>query len=130
MTPIEIVKRGVGCLSLLITFIVGLLAGFCLFWIDDNWTPLIDQQTALRYALEYSKDFCNRTIQPHPVDCAHYRVTSVQENKDGWMFGLVSADKRRSVFMIVSRKGDTEAEDPVDLDDPRTWPSDRPPVIL
>lgn len=101
-------------------FSAGLLAGFSLFWIDDHWTPLIDQRTAIRYALAYAQDLCGRTGHAPAVDCASYRVTSVHENKDGWMLTLVSVDSRRSVSMLVSRKGATEAEDPVDLDGPRT----------
>lgn len=111
-------RCAVRCLSLSIVFIIGILVGYCLFWIDDHWAPLIDQQTAERYALDYAKTLCTEADHPHAVDCARYRVTSVQENKDGWMFGLVSADARRSVSMIVSRKGDTEAEDPADLGNP------------
>ena len=130
MSSWDIFKRGIGCVALVVTFSVGLLIGFFLFWIEDQMTPLVDRQTAMRSALSYAQDLCRRERHSHTVDCAQrQRVVSTREGKDGWMFQLISPDGRRSVSMIASRKGSTEAENEVDLDDPRTWPTDQPPTL-
>lgn len=128
MRPSDIFKRGVGCLSLSMTFCIGLSIGYFIFTIREDHTPFIDQRTAAQYAIESAQHGCETESHPRPVNCAHYRVISFKETKDGWWFGLVSADGQRSITMFVKRKGEIEAEGPIDFDKPETWPTDKPPT--
>lgn len=96
-------------MSCSIAFGLGVAVGFFLFWLNDQWTPFIDQPTAAGYALEYARDLCGRGVGFRTGVCTH-RITSVQESKDGWMFGVLSADRETAAFILVSRKGAMEAE--------------------
>ncbi|WP_010219118.1 hypothetical protein [Sphingomonas sp. PAMC 26621] len=109
MSSQEIFRRGGCALSCSIAFGLGVAVGFFLFWLDDQWTPFIDQPTAASYALDYARDLCGRGVGFRTGVCTH-RITSVQESKDGWMFGVLSADRETAALILVSRKGAMEAE--------------------
>ena len=118
----NVFRRGVGCLSLLMTFCLGLITGFVIFWVDNATTPYINRQTAIRYALENAQGHCSDRHNAHPVDCVHFRLIDSKEDEDGWHFVLQSRDGRRTDSMFIGRKGEYDSTGVTDMDDPNALP--------
>ena len=128
MRPWDLFKRGVGCLSLFMTFCLGLLIGYCICWFEDWNTPYIDRQTAIRYGRENVQAHCAQTTYTHRVDCTHFRLTSVQEAEWGWALAFTSIDGRRTDSMIIRRKGEYDSTGRTNLDDTDGGPMENSPA--
>ena len=121
MKPWDLFKRGVGCLSLTISFVLGLSIGFCVFWFDNAMTPYIDRNTAIQYGLENAQGHCADTLHVRPVDCVHFRLAQIDETKDGWFMTFKSRTGRRTDSMIIRRKGEYDGTGEEDLDKRSTF---------
>ena len=128
MKPWDVFKRGVGCLSLFVTLCFGLLIGYCICWFEEWSTPYIDRRTAIRYGLENAQAHCAETTFTHPVDCTHFRLTSVQEGESGWALTFTSIDGRRTESMIIRRKGEYDGTGMTNLDDTDGGPVQNSPA--
>ena len=127
MKSCDLFKRGGGCLSLIVSFVLGSSIGFCVFWFDNATTPYIDRDTAIQYGLENAQGHCADTLHVRRVDCVHFRLAQINETKDGWFMTFKSRTGRRTDSMIIRRKGEYDSTGGEDLDETSTFRSHKLP---
>lgn len=102
-------KMWIGCGALFFAFLIGSLVGLGLSVLDAREVRYIDRQTAIRYGLDYAEELCRREAA-RVADCSFKLGKIERENKDGWVFSFWSPDGKRSIGMIVDRRGEAEVE--------------------